>query len=717
VYSSPVHVGQQELLFSIVHDITDRVHAEEQLRLAAGVFTQAREGIMITDSKAHIVDVNDAFTSITGYSREEVLGQNPSMLSSGRYDHQFYSAMWRDLEEKDHWYGEIWNRRKNGELYASLLTISALRDTDGNTRHYVALFSDITVLKENERELEHIAHHDALTGLPNRLLLGDRLRQAMVQESRRGQFVAVAFLDLDGFKEVNDQYGHESGDELLIAVAKRIKNVLREGDTLARIGGDEFVAVLPDLGAHEDCNPILSRMLGAAADKVAIRGQSVRVTASLGVTFYPQAEEVDADQLLRQADQAMYQAKLAGKNRYHVFDTEQDRSLRGRREELKRIGRALARNEFELYYQPKVNMRSGVVIGLEALIRWRHPEQGLVLPGAFLPVIEDHPMIVTLGEWTLASAMAQLSEWKRSGLHMRVSVNIAALHLQQRDFVGHLRELLAAHPDVSSDQIELEVLETSALENVSYVSKLIEDCRQLGVSFALDDFGTGYSSLTYLKRLPAQVLKIDRSFVRDMHDDPEDLAILEGVIGLAEAFRRQVIAEGVETVEHGELLLSLGCELAQGHAIGYPMPAETVPAWMANWHPPPSWIDRSVVHREQLPILYAIVEHRAWIAALEEYLEDKRSMPPALEPAQCRFGRWLQERIELGDEEVYAGLAPIHEQVHALAAEILARKAAGDSDLVRVRLGELHALRDRLLDTLYARIDRAGSPARAAVNS
>ncbi len=453
----------------------------------------------------------------------------------------------------------------------------------------MALFSDITTVKEHQQQLEHIAHYDALTNLPNRALFGDRLSQALAQTQRRGKLLAVVYLDLDGFKNVNDNHGHQAGDQLLIAVASRMKKVLREGDTLARIGGDEFVAVLVDLEHATDAIPMLTRLLSAAAKPVEIGSINLHVSASLGVTYYPQAEAVDADLLLRQADQAMYQAKLSGKNRYHFFDTEHDRSVRGHHESLERIRMALQNREFVLYYQPKVNMRNGKIIGAEALIRWQHPEDGLLAPELFLPFIETHSLAVEVGEWVIDTALTQMQIWHLAGLDLPVSVNVGARQLQQSDFFKRFQSILAKHPEVNPASLELEVLETSALADLEQVSQVIEDCAKIGVKFAMDDFGTGYSSLTYLKRLRVAMLKIDQSFVRDMLDDTDDLAILEGVIGLAAAFKREVIAEGVETVEHGTAIMHLGCMLAQGYGIARPMPPEQMLAWAATWKPNAEW--------------------------------------------------------------------------------------------------------------------------------
>ena len=694
--------GGERGLIGVIADVDVRKQAEEKLHLAASVFTHAREGIMICSADGTIIDVNEAFTRINGYSRDEVLGQNPRILSSGRQDREYYAGMWRGLAEKGHWYGEIWNRRKSGEIYAAMQTISAIYDAQGNISQYVALFSDITALKEHERQLEHIAHYDVLTTLPNRVLLADRLHQAMAQAVRRGQPLAVAYLDLDGFKAVNDQHGHETGDRLLMTVANRMKQAMREGDTLARLGGDEFVAVLLDLADPDASEQMLNRLLAAAAQPVCLEELVLQVSASVGVTFYPQTDEVDADQLLRQADQAMYQAKLAGKNRYHLFDTKQDSSVRGHHESLERIRRALTAREFVLYYQPKVNMRTGAVIGAEALIRWQHPEQGRLAPVSFLPVIEDHPLAVDIGEWVIDTALTQIGLWRAAGLDIPVSVNVGARQLQQVDFVERLRKALAAHPDVRPGDLELEVLETSALEDVALVSLIIDACREIGVMFALDDFGTGYSSLTYLKRLAVGQLKIDQSFVRDMLDDPDDLAILEGVLGLAVAFRRQVLAEGVETVAHGEMLLQLGCELAQGYGIARPMPAADLPGWAAAWRPDPLWLGLPAVGRDDLPLLFASVEHRAWVAALGKYLRGERREAPPLDIHRCRFGEWMD--AEGGPrhavQPVFRQIDTVHRQVHALAVTLCDLDAAGRNPEALAKLVELHTLRDTLLGYL-----------------
>jgi diguanylate cyclase (GGDEF)-like protein/PAS domain S-box-containing protein len=574
-------------------DITQRKLSEEKLKLAASVFTCAREGIIISDDTATIIDVNEAFTRITGFSRKEAIGQNSSFLQSGKQTSEFYAHMWQTLLKEGYWSGEIWNRRKNGEEYAEMDTVSAVCDEYGITTHYVALGNDITQMKEYQYQLENIAHYDLLTNLPNRVLLADRLSQAMLQCSRHEQSLAIVFLDLDGFKAVNDAYGHDMGDKLLISLSLRMKEALREGDSLARIGGDEFVAVLADLAKIEDCEPLLERFLLAASKPVIIDGVVLNVSASIGVTIYPQ-DRANADQLMRHADQAMYVAKQSGKNRYHLFDIAQDDAVKLQRESLRAVRSALDNQQFVLHYQPKVNMKTGEVVGIEALIRWQNPERGLLIPIEFLPAIENNSMMIELGEWVIGTALTQISQWQKMGLNLPVStsVNIAAVQLQQPDFTQRLTILLSSHPDVKPSYLELEVLETNALDDVQHVSTIMSNCMALGVNFALDDFGTGYSSLTYLRRLPASLIKIDQSFVRDMLNNADDLAIIEGVIALAKLFKRDVIAEGVETIEHGTALLQLGCHLAQGYGIAKPMPASDIPTWISGWKPDVSWQDR-----------------------------------------------------------------------------------------------------------------------------
>ena len=583
---------------AVVLDITARRDAEAalleneaRLQLAARVFSHVREGIFIADASGTIIEVNDTFTRLTGFTRDESIGQSVFFRDAERQAQDLQCAIWRALHETGSWCGERWSLRKDGDVCPEMLTISTVRDASREVTNYVALFSDISSQKAHQQQLEHVAHYDPLTNLPNRVLLADRLHHAIAQTQRRNQALAVAYLDLDGFKLVNDTHGHNVGDDLLVAIAERMKEALREGDTLARMGGDEFVAVLVDLESADDCTPVLERLLQAAASPMIAAGIALQVSASIGVTLYPR-DPSDADHLVRHADQAMYFAKQTGKNRYHFYDVEFEAAVRSLHENIEDIRFAFEQEQFVLHYQPKVNMHTGKVVGAEALIRWQHPTRGLLLPAAFLYVIENHPFSIELGEWVIQTALMQQRNWRATGLDLPVSVNIGALHLQQSNFAARLAHTLSGHKDLRPGRLEFEILETCALDDMVQVSESMHACRALGVNFSLDDFGTGYSSLTYLKRLPADLLKIDKSFVHEMVNDPDDLSIVSGVIGLAKAFRRQVLAEGVETIAQGTMLLSLGCSLAQGYCIARPMPAAEFADWVAEWQPDEAWAAR-----------------------------------------------------------------------------------------------------------------------------
>ena len=599
VRTARVWLDEEKTLMTLVGNaftgVLERKRADDSLRASEAryrsVVESVKEVIFQLDGGGRWAFLNRSWADLTGYAIEDTL--DTALIDYVHADDRERLAEVLDQvlrAEVDTCAEAVRFMRTGGGHRWLELSARPVVDGSGGVVGLSGTLNDITNQKEHESRLEFIAHYDPLTGLPNRVLLNDRLQRGMAQARRRGQQLALAYIDLDGFKAVNDTHGHHVGDQLLKTVAARMKNTLREGDTISRLGGDEFVAVLIDLPDTESCLLLTQRLLAAVAQPVPLVGHELKVSASIGLSLFPQPDDVDADQLLRQADLAMYQAKLAGKNRYHVFDTAHDRSLRGRYEDLARIRRGLRGGEFRMVYQPKVNMRTGAVVGAEALIRWAHPEQGELEPACFLPTVEGNPLAIELGDWVIERALAQIVAWKRDGLALPVSVNISAHHLQAPDFMLRLQSALARHPEVWPGSLELEVLETSALESITHVSRIVEACAAIGVSFALDDFGTGYSSLAYLKRLPAARLKIDQVFVRGMPEDAEDLAILQAILGLASAFRREVIAEGVETVEHGELLLQLGCDTGQGYGIARPMPAGQIPEWAASWSPPRSWL-------------------------------------------------------------------------------------------------------------------------------
>jgi diguanylate cyclase (GGDEF)-like protein/PAS domain S-box-containing protein len=563
-------------------DVTQRRRSEERLQLAASVFDGTHECILITDAQACILEVNDAFVAHTGYAREQVIGRTPALLASGRHDQAFYRLMWTSLLAEGYWSGELWNRRADGELVAEQVRIRAVRAHDGRPPHYVAIYSDITSLKRQQEDLARLAHYDALTGLPNRVLALDRLDQLIAQAERQGLRLAVCQLDLDHFKAINDAFGHRHSDAVLLEAARRLGLVLRSGDTVARLGGDEFLLLLGGVGSAVALEPLLQRVQAALAEPFAVDERQTRVTASMGVALYPEHGRTP-EHLLRAADQAMYRAKRLGRNRACLADEEAEQPA-SEAALLQELHTALAAGELCLHYQPKVCARTGEPLGAEALVRWQHPRRGLLPPGAFLPLVLGTPLELQLDRWVICAAVAQLARWRQQGRTLGLSINVSPATLVLPDLAdavaGIVRGAAQDGPGGALEGIELEVLETAALEDLGAASRAIEACARHGISFALDDFGTGYSSLRYLRCLPVSTLKIDRSFVCNMLSDPGDLHIVRAVVGLAEAFGVGTVAEGVETAEHARRLAELGCHQLQGYGIARPMPARDLEEWL-----------------------------------------------------------------------------------------------------------------------------------------
>lgn len=549
---------------------------------AAAIFSE-------TDLSGRITHVNDQFCAVSGYSRDELLGQNHRLLNSGVHTAEFFAGMWRTIALGEVWKGDICNRAKDGSLYwVESTMVPVLNDVTGRVDRYLSIRFDISEKRQLLHSLQWRVGHDVLTGLPNRAFLSDLLDQALEFSRRENIPLAVCMLDLDGFKAVNDGYGHASGDQLLVEVAKRLRQIVRGEDVVARLAGDEFVLVLRYVRDLPELRAALNRVLGAISAPYTLHGKDINVFASIGVTLFPFDNE-DAETLLRHADQAMYVAKQRGRNRFHLFDVSRDQEVKATHQTVERVRQALAADELRLHFQPKVNMRLGVVVGFEALLHWEHPQNGMVPARDFLPLVEETDLIVDIGEWVMDQVLTQLHRWQQAGEGWPISINIAARHFQRADFVDRLRQVLARHAEVAPQMLDLEIVESVAVENIQHVSACLQACQELGVQFSLGDFGTGYSSLSYLKRLRTQTIKIDKSFVRDILDDRDDLALTTAVIGLARAFGRQVIAEGLQSIEHGELLLRLGCEVAQGNFIARPMPPADVPAWVAGFVAPVQW--------------------------------------------------------------------------------------------------------------------------------
>ncbi|MDP2430685.1 MAG: PAS domain S-box protein [Pseudomonadota bacterium] len=583
---SCIELNGKRLLPALAHDISERVQAEEKLNQAAVVFENAQEGVMVTDRHARILAVNPAFCEITGYSEAEVLGATPAKFKSGRHDTAFYQAMWRALSETGRWQGEVWDRRRDGEIFPKWLSISAVRDADGQIVRYVSLFADITHLKESEARLEHLAHFDVLTDLPNRLLFTSRLEHAVDQARRHGQRIALLFLDLDRFKTVNDSLGHPAGDELLITIALRIRKRLRDEDTLARLGGDEFVILLEQLDEAQMAAIVAQDLLQVLAAPVQLSGgHEVFIGASIGISLFPDDAD-NATRLVSSADAALYQAKEQGRNTYRFYTEALTTAANEHLALETRLRRGLERGEFILHYQPLIDAHSGRAVGVEALVRWQPPGKALVPPAKFIPIAEETGLIVPLGEWILRSACAQARAWLDAGLPPLVmAVNLSGRQFQAADMAELVRAVLL-DTGLPARLLELELTESVIMEQADQAIATLDALKSLGVRLTIDDFGTGYSSLAYLKRFPIDKLKIDRSFVDGLADDPNDREIAATIIAMARSLNLEVLAEGVETEQQLAFLRLYGCDQYQGYLFSKPIPADEFERWLPGFvHP------------------------------------------------------------------------------------------------------------------------------------
>jgi diguanylate cyclase (GGDEF)-like protein/PAS domain S-box-containing protein len=567
---------------------------------------------------------------------------------------------------------------------------------------------DITVIHQQEQRISHLALHDALTDLPNRTLLTDRFEVSIAAARRQERKMGVLLIDLDGFKAVNDLHGHTFGDLLLKEVDHRLTLMVRGEDTLARLGGDEFAVIVNNVTGALELQNAVQRILTSLSQKYVINEQEMHISSSIGVTLFP-TDDADADTLLRHADQAMYQAKQSGRNRYCWFDVVLDQSTESNLRVVERTRAALKAGELRLYYQPKVNMRTGAVEGFEALLRWQHPQDGLIPPLNFLPQVEQSDLIIDIGEWVMEQALLQIEHWHDQGAVWPVSVNIAALHFQRPDFVQCLRDRLAHHPNVSPALLNIEILESVAIGDINAMSEVIRECQALGVSFSLDDFGTGYSSLSYLKALRADTLKIDQSFVRQMLHDKDDLTLVETVINIARLFKIDVIAEGVETVDHGTLLLRMGCDLAQGYGIARPMPAAETFQWAKSYKPAPQWQQWADIAWEwtDQPLLMAQHDHESWIRQVLLAVEGMPltlSTMEILDQHNCRFGHWYDGpgRERYGHLPEFERISEVHTQVHQVGPAMLRLHESGNVEQARQLSETLLDLKQEILVRLDA---------------
>ncbi|MDR3391096.1 MAG: EAL domain-containing protein [Sulfuriferula sp.] len=699
----------------IALDITERKLLEDELHLekerAEVTLASIGDAVMTTDVDGKVTFLNEIAERLTGWTMDEAIGMPVTQV--------FNIVNETTRQPGVNPVTEVVRERRVVGMSDNTVLISRkgiehnVEDSaapifmsDGVLVGCVLVFHDVTEKHRLMTAVHWQAGHDTLTNLPNRALLNDRFVRALAGARRNNTLTVVCLLDLDEFKPINDVFGHEAGDEVLVEVAHRLSRAVRGEDTVARLGGDEFVLLMNEFDDMNEVEAMIGRVLTMVSAPYRIGNEIVKINASIGMTLYP-LDDADPDTLLRHADQAMYQAKQAGRNRYHLFDLASDIEAQTSLRKIERVRQALIGEELCLYYQPKVNMRSGKVVGMEALLRWQHPEHGIIPPLEFLPLIEQTSLIVEIGEWVITRALEQISNWLTLGKEWVVSVNIAGLHFQRSDFCDRLSTILAAHPRVPPRLLQIEILESATLGDLGYAHDMVVSCQKLGVTFALDDFGTGYSSLTYLKRLPANVLKIDQSFVRDMLMDKEGMALVEAVISLATVFGSEVVAEGVESSEHGVLLMRLGCNFGQGYGIAHPMPAANVIDWARQYTPDASWAMWSNVHWElsDFPLLVAQYDHLSWVKKVVASVYDTPlTLPRAelIDHHQCRFGHWYYGlgRKRYGQLPEYIALEKVHTEVHRVGMKIVHLYAQGDKEAAKALTGELMQLKDKILISL-----------------
>ena len=738
---APIQGGR---LFCFFRDITER-NAEEQLRnlhqrLADMAFTEDQKQLLqtaldtaerLTESQIgffHFVENDEDSVSLQTWSTR-TLGEMCQAKGEGLHYPVSEAGVWSDcirarqpVIHND--YSSLPHKKGMPEGHSPLireLTVPVFRkdrivavmgvgnkkqNYDDHDVYLVTKLADIALdfveRKQAEQQIQFMAFNDVLTRLPNRQLFADRLKQAIALARRNKKLLAICYLDLDGFKSVNDHYGHQTGDQLLVQLAKRLPKGLRDGDTLARLGGDEFVILLNDLGSIFNGEEILERLLQSIAQPYEVGGHRVHISASIGVTYFPN-DDSDPDTLLRHADHAMYMAKNSGKNTFRLYDPIQDQKAHTFSKTIKEFEEALHQSQLVVHYQPRIDLRSGELAGVEALVRWQHPEKGLLYPDQFLPLIENSSLEIALDEWVLKAALDQHMAWREQGLTVPVSVNITPQHIQQAEFPAFLAKQLAAYPEGMARYLELEVLETSAIGDTVHVAEIMNACAKLGVEFSLDDFGTGYSSLTHFHHLPIGILKIDQHFVRDMMIDSRDQDIVEGVLQLAKALKRPVVAEGVENIELGMMLASLRCQFAQGYGIARPMLADSLPVWSRQWR------DEHVWHRLHLdingsPVRYdlnvAIFSHRQWVTRVVQYLESGLTKDrPGMSATTCQFSVWYHGigAARYGQTPSYPLILVKHDAVHRIADELV--KIAEDQGPAeaRTRIDELVAAGEALV--------------------
>ena len=673
-------------------------------------FASIGDAVITTDRHARIDYMNEAAEELTNHKLSAINNKPIQKIFKLFNDDNFLledpverSIKWGVVEKAKY---HVLLEKKGGEQIPIIYTIAPIHDSDSKIMGTIIVFHDTSETHKINKALSWQASHDSLTKLPNRVLLKEKLETAIEEAIKDNTLLTLFFIDLDNFKPINDRYGHDQGDRILKIISQRLLSTIRNNDLVSRLGGDEFVITLLSFTHKDEIIIALNRIMKSISQPIPIEAENIILSASIGVSVFPE-DNSDTDTLLRHADQAMYIAKQQGRNQYHFFDVRSSQAINEHESQRQRLELALENDEFELLYQPKVNMSTGDIYGFEVLIRWNHPELGVILPDEFISLAENSYLILNIGDWVIYKALYQLNEWQQQGLRFKIAINIAPKQFQDKHFITKLDKSLAMFPDIDPGSIELEVLESAALQDTAKVSEVISLCHQRNIQVALDDFGTGYASLSYLKQLPADQLKIDKSFVRDMLEDEGDRAIVEGVISLAQIFKREVIAEGVESLEHGVMLLRLGCDIAQGYAIARPMHADKILAWQQTWHPDPNWIlwAETPWDISDFPILIAHSDHFAGINNVIQTVQQSDHQQELFKMAndhRCRLGQWYfgPGMEKYGHLESFKALKQPHHLAHMIGQQMLDLFAAGKVSEAQALIPELEKHRDQVLECL-----------------
>jgi len=690
----------EEYLLALVKNIEKKKKHDEFLQSERQKFELAIEGSQdgLWDWNIETNDVifSDRFIELLGYEPaeykpssefwvehihpEDVLSAKQAINKHLTGQTEFFESRHRLLCKDGHW---KWVQERGKALF----------NKEGEAVRFVGFMTDISEQIRHEEALQRSAKHDLLTDLPNRLMLNQLLNSLMTRSERNESLLAVVYVDLDKLQLINDTHGKNVGDIVLTSVAQRMKKTIRTHDLVSRVGGDEFVVVLTDFFDKKDIFPLINRLLKDISKDIEAnhdgKALTLGVTASIGVSFYPQKNTIGFDALIRQADQAMYKAKTAGKNTFRLFDAEESAAMQAQIDKVNRIKTALENDELVLHYQPKVEMDTGKVLGFEALVRWKDPRHGIIYPDVFLPLINDNAgLMLQLGEWVFDNALKQLDIWNKSGHSLTLGINVSAHELYRKSILHYLSELMSKYDSVDPKQLELEILETHALEDSDSVISIIRECEDIGIKVSLDDFGTGYSTLSYLKNLPVSALKIDRGFVADMLHDNASLSIIEAALGLAQAFRCETVAEGVEDLDQGVMLLKLGCRMAQGYAISEAMPAEDVDEWLSNWKGIKAWQGIHAIEAEHRDILYAEHSHRNWMKSIDRHIQSPESHPlPNLDPSCCQFGQWLTHKaVETFDAKDLEKITHEYHKLYELAQRLNAPLSYDEVEELRLKM-------------------------------